>query len=204
MVTTFRACPEPPGLPQQEPPRTTRTRYEGKGSVPAAASTTVAQMAARKEQGGQHGQQRKKIFHGSLTCWRICLSVPVAGLAGTARSGVVPDAVDQQAGRKFAIQAVGFIQFRLQRGDPAQKFRCRRIRRGPKGVAFPGHEPVVRKAQRLMQALQVIGAGQLAPFPALHAPLGSTHETGEGQLAGRLILRKGPGREGFVNDVKTM
>ena len=34
--------------------------------------------------------------------------------------------------------------------------------------------------------------------------LGSTHETGEGQLAGRLILRKGPGREGFVNDVKTM
>lgn len=204
MVTTFRACPEPPGLPQQEPPRTTRTRYEGKGPVPAAASTTVAQMAARKEQGGQHGQQRKKIFHGSLTCWRICLSVPVAGLAGTARSGVVPNAVNQQAGREFAIQAVGLIQFRLQCGDPAQKFRCRRIRRGPKGVAFPGHEPVIRKAQRLMQALQVIRAGQLAPFPALHAPLGSTHEAGEGQLAGRLILRKGAGREGFVNDVKTM
>lgn len=106
LIETFRASPEPPGLPQQEPPRTIRTRYEGKGPVPAVCLATVTVMAARKEQGCQHGQQRKKIFHGSLTCWRICLSVPVAGLAGTADSGVIPYAIDQQAGREFAIQAV--------------------------------------------------------------------------------------------------
>lgn len=139
--STFRACPEPPGPPRQGPPRTTRTRHEGKSPGPAVCSASVAVMAARKEQGGQHGQQRKKMFHGSLTCWRICLSVPVAGLAGTARSGIVPDAGNQQAGREFAIQAVGFMQFRLQRGDPVQQLRCRRIRRGPKGLSFPGHEP---------------------------------------------------------------
>ena len=74
-------------------------------------------MAARKEQGGQHGQQRKKIFHGSLTCWRIYLSVPVSGLAGTAGSGVIPYAIDQQAGREFAIQAVCLAQFRLKSRD---------------------------------------------------------------------------------------
>lgn len=73
-------------------------------------------MAAGKEQGGQHGQQRKKIFHGSFTCWRICLSVPVAGLAGTAGSGVIPYAIDQ-AGREFAIQAVCLAQFRLKSRD---------------------------------------------------------------------------------------
>lgn len=105
-IETFRASPEPPGLPQQEPPRTTRTRYEGKGPVPAVFSASVTVMASHKEQGGQHGQQRKKIFHGSLTCWRICLSVPVAGLSGIVRIGIVPNAVDQQAGREFAIQAV--------------------------------------------------------------------------------------------------
>ena len=49
MVTTFRASPEPPGPPQQEPPRTTRTRYEGKGPVPAVCLATVTVMAARKE-----------------------------------------------------------------------------------------------------------------------------------------------------------
>ena len=74
-------------------------------------------MAAGKEQGGQHGQQRKKIFHGSLTCWRICLSVPVAGLSGIVRIGIVPDAIDQQAGREFAIQAVCLAQFRLKSRD---------------------------------------------------------------------------------------
>ncbi|WP_304049022.1 hypothetical protein [Desulfovibrio piger] len=77
----------------------------------------MAVMAACKEQGGQHGQQRKKIFHGSLTCWRICLSVPVAGLAGTAGSGVIPYAIDQQVGREFAIQAVCLAQFRLKSRD---------------------------------------------------------------------------------------
>ena len=52
--TTFRACPEPPGPPHQGPPRTTRTRYEGKGPVPAVY-----------EQGGQQAQEQGREFqHG--------------------------------------------------------------------------------------------------------------------------------------------
>lgn len=47
----------------------------------------------------------------------ICLFVPVAGLAGTAGSGVIPYAIDQQAGREFAIQAVCLAQFRLKSRD---------------------------------------------------------------------------------------
>ena len=53
----FPARPEPPGLPQQETPKTTRTRYEGKAPVLAVCLASVTVMAARKEQGGQYGQQ---------------------------------------------------------------------------------------------------------------------------------------------------
>ena len=95
------------------------TRDEGESPVTAVCSAPMTVMAAREKQGGQHGQQRK-ISHGLLTCWRICLSVSVAGLAGTARSVVVPDTVDQQASRKFAVQPVGLVQLRLQSGDPVQ------------------------------------------------------------------------------------
>ena len=63
--STSRAYTEPPGPLRQGPPRTTRTRHEGKGPAPAAASATVAQMAAREQQGGQHGQQYKKAQHAS-------------------------------------------------------------------------------------------------------------------------------------------
>lgn len=47
----------------------------------------------------------------------ICLFVPVAGLAGTAGSGVIPYVIDQQAGREFAIQAICLAQFRLNSRD---------------------------------------------------------------------------------------
>lgn len=47
----------------------------------------------------------------------ICLFVPVAGLAGTAGSGVIPYAIDQQVGREFAIQAICLAQFRLKSRD---------------------------------------------------------------------------------------
>lgn len=61
----FPGLPEPPGLPQQEPPRTIRTRYEGKGPVPAVCLATVTVMAARKEQGGQQAQEQGREFqHG--------------------------------------------------------------------------------------------------------------------------------------------
>ena len=39
--------------------------------------------------------------------WGMGLSVPFAGLSGSGGIGIVPDAIDQQAGREFAVQPVG-------------------------------------------------------------------------------------------------
>lgn len=49
--------------------------------------------------------------------WGMGLSVPFAGLSGSGGIGIVPDAIDQQAGREFAVQPVGLAQFSLQSRD---------------------------------------------------------------------------------------
>lgn len=140
--------PGQPGAAGAAPSRAAKNHQDqirGERPGPGGILATVTVMAARKEQGGQHGQQRKKIFHGSLTCWRICLSVPVAGLAGTAGSGVIPYTIDQQAGREFAIQAVCLAQFRLKSRDfgPGLVELPLQIPAWGRGTGFPQHGAVL-------------------------------------------------------------
>lgn len=64
----FPGLPGAAGTAPSKPAKNNQDQTRGERPGPGGILASVAVMAARKEQGGQQGQQRKKIFHGSLTC----------------------------------------------------------------------------------------------------------------------------------------